>query len=128
MPDAARPPSEGWPHLLILAPIVGLPAALWLWSRQTGEARSEMTLALRYQAIAAGVVALHLVLHAAIVGVGALFEQFPPRPGPLAELLPKILVLLMLINAVAGLAEWVALAVVGVRASRGKPYPIGGDA
>ena len=112
-------------HLSLFLPVFGL--ALPLLARCKGpsdEAReAELLAALRWQLAAAGVIALHLAIHGAILATGWMVDQ--AGTDELVPLMKQALSALVWINLFAGLSEWGFFALWAVLASRGSNYPLG---
>jgi hypothetical protein len=128
---AAQPVYDGavsrndlrWPHLAILLPGIGMAWVGWL-SRREQAHREELLQALRIQGLALAVLLLHGVLHLGVLGVSAMNANTPQAPGSsLPELIDRMLAGIGWLNAMAGLGEWGLLALFGVAASFGRPYP-----
>ena len=130
MPDsrAAEPsalnPALSRLHLLVLLPFVGLFLVWRARGRATDEAdRSELTSAVRCQMGGASVWALHLVLQAAIGGVWWLVTETPGGKD-LVEVTKVVVVAATVLNLFMWLLEWGVVVAAGVRASRGRRYPL----
>ncbi len=111
-------------HLFVLLPILGL-AFVWRARAQaTDEAdRAELTTAVRCQMGGALVWLVHIVLQLAILGVWWLAATSPGAEGML-EVTEMVVLLGTVTNVVMWVLEWGVLVLAGIRASRGKPYPL----
>jgi hypothetical protein len=112
-------------HLLVLLPIVGLPVVIRARARaESEEHKAELTAAIRCQWGGAAVWILHLGLQLSIVAVGWLVQVSPSAGPGLHSAASTILWLGTLLNVVMWIIEWGIVAVAGVRAGRGHPYPL----
>ncbi len=89
------------------------------------EGRADLRAAVKWQALGAGVLLLHLVLQLAIVAVDALWRSGPGLGEPLQSLFPLAITGLTWLNLGGGAVEWLFLGAWAVAASRGRPYPVG---
>lgn len=112
-------------HWLILVPIFGLIPVWTTRARATSEvATRELSQALRAQVLAGLVVLIHLALQA-LIWFADWMWSITPDPDALAigKYVPLLLTLATKVNVSAGIVEWIVLAVAGVRAAGGRPYP-----
>lgn len=120
------PPRLGALHLLILLPVLGPIITSVLAGTRPGD-RAELVTAANWQWLATGVVGVHAVLQGGIELVRWMHASLPPEytaSRPIYEIFGPVLLLLTLLNVLAGLVEWGALVVFAVRASRGTHYPV----
>jgi hypothetical protein len=109
----------------MLAPVGGAAVLAVRWLRSRGDERRELGEALKWQLLLASVFAVHLGLQIAIWGVGELHEASSTSASPgEARLVHAILAILTVLNLGAMAGEWGVLAVFGLRAASGKPYPL----
>ena len=111
-------------HLLVLLPLFGL---FFVWRAREGAEhesdRAELTAAVRCQTGGAAIWVLHLALQAAIAGVWWLVSATPGGQGML-ELTRVVLLAATALNLLMWLLEWGVVVAAGVRASRGRSYPL----
>lgn len=111
-------------HLLILLPLFGM---LIVWRARAAAAdeadRAELSAALRCQIGGALIWGVHLVLQAAILGVWWLVVGTPGGSG-LVGVTKVVVVVGSALNLLMLLLEWGVLVLAGIRASRGRPYPL----
>ena len=112
-------------HRLVLVPILGVVAvAVALARADDTEEREELRSALVRQAVASGILVVHLVLQVGIEAVRWLFARTEDLGFAMeGSWVPSLLLLVTVLNVGAGLVEWGAAVFVGLRAAGGTPYP-----
>jgi len=112
-------------HRLVLLPFGGVIwVAVALNRSDDPVERGELKAALLLQAAASGVLVVHLLLQVGIEAVRWLFARTEEMGlGMDGSLVPKLLLLMTLLNIGAGLVEWGVAVFVGLQAAGGTPYP-----
>ncbi len=122
------PVPRRWPHLLVLLPGLGLGIVFVAMLRAREETdRLALRAAAGWQALAFSIWVVHAVLQAGIEFVSWLFGRVPVDYAVpwVVQYMPRILLLLTVVNVGAGLVEWGYTVWAGVRAAQGEPYPVG---
>ena len=115
-------------HLWVFLPILGLVPTSVALVRATADAdRAVIRAALRWQAIGASILLMHLVLQLGVVGVDWFAHSMGTIPPVLEPLFLPILWLISLANVGSGIVEYCFVAFWGLRAAGGAPLPFSND-